>query len=219
MCVKPGDAGAVMAELVSAGLRAETLVISILAGVSTGQLEAMLGTANPVVRAMPNTPATVGEGMTVVCGGKQASNRDIARAQRIFEAVGKCLALDEKHFDAVTALSGSGPGYLYLIMEALSDAGVRVGLPPDGWGVDAGGADGARRGDDGAFHETSSGSATGRRDDAGGMHDRRHPGAGGRQGPFRSGARGGGGDEDRGSPGVAEALRAKCPRSLYSPGP
>jgi pyrroline-5-carboxylate reductase len=119
----------VMTELVDAGLRAETLVISILAGVSTGQLEAMLGTANPVVRAMPNTPATVGEGMTVVCGGKQASHRDIARAQRIFEAVGKCLALDEKHFDAVTALSGSGPGYLYLIMEALSDAGVRVGLP------------------------------------------------------------------------------------------
>jgi pyrroline-5-carboxylate reductase len=119
VCVKPGDAAAVMTELVGAGLRAETLVISILAGVSTGQLESMLGTENPVVRAMPNTPATVGEGMTVVCGGKQASNRDIARAQRIFEAVGKCLALDEKHFDAVTALSGCGPGYLYLIMEAL----------------------------------------------------------------------------------------------------
>ena len=129
VCVKPGDAAAVMTDLVGAGLRADSLVISILAGVSTEKIEAMLGTANPVVRAMPNTPATVGQGMTVVCGGKRASARDIARAQKIFEAVGKCLALDEKHFDAVTALSGSGPGYLYLIMEALSDAGVRVGLP------------------------------------------------------------------------------------------
>lgn len=129
VCVKPGDAGPVMTALTGAGLRADTLVISILAGVSTTKLEGMLGTANPVVRAMPNTPCTVGEGMTVVCGGRQASARDIARAQQIFQAVGKCLALDEKHFDAVTALSGSGPGYLYLIMEALSDAGVRVGLP------------------------------------------------------------------------------------------
>jgi pyrroline-5-carboxylate reductase len=129
VCVKPADAGAVMAALAGAGLRGDTLVISILAGVSTSKLEAMLGTANPVVRAMPNTPCIVGQGMTVVCGGKHASSGDIARAQQIFHAVGKCLALDEKHFDAVTALSGSGPGYLFLIMEALSDAGVRVGLP------------------------------------------------------------------------------------------
>jgi pyrroline-5-carboxylate reductase len=129
ICVKPADAGGVASELVAAGLRPDTLVISILAGVSTEKLEAMLGTSNPVVRAMPNTPAIVGQGMTVVCGGKHASGHDVARAQRIFEAVGKCLALDEKHFDAVTALSGSGPGYLFLIMEALADAGVRVGLP------------------------------------------------------------------------------------------
>ncbi len=129
VCVKPGDAGPVMTELAGAGLHESTLLISILAGVSTEKLESLLGRPNPVVRAMPNTPATVGEGMTVVCGGRRASGRDIARALKIFEAVGKCLALDEKHFDAVTALSGSGPGYLYLIMEALSDAGVRVGLP------------------------------------------------------------------------------------------
>jgi pyrroline-5-carboxylate reductase len=67
--------------------------------------------------------------MTVVCAGKGATGQHLARAQQIFQAVGKCLALDEKHFDAVTALSASGPGYLYLIMEALADAGVRVGLP------------------------------------------------------------------------------------------
>jgi pyrroline-5-carboxylate reductase len=129
ICVKPADAGSVVTELLAADLRPDTLLISILAGISTEKLESMLGAANPVVRAMPNTPCIVGEGMTVVCGGKRASAHDINRAQKIFQAVGKCLALDEKHFDAVTALSGSGPGYLYLIMEALADAGVRVGLP------------------------------------------------------------------------------------------
>jgi len=129
VCVKPLDAGAVMTALVEAGLPADTLIISILAGVSTEKLESLLGTENPVVRAMPNTPCVVGAGMTVVCGGRNARSRDLARAQRIFEAVGKCLTLDEAHFNAVTALSASGPAYQYLIMEALADAGVRVGLP------------------------------------------------------------------------------------------
>jgi pyrroline-5-carboxylate reductase len=129
VCVKPLDAAAVMTTLVQAGLRPETLIISILAGVSTEKLESLLGTQNPVVRAMPNTPCVVGEGMTVVCRGKHARSHDLARAQQIFQAVGKCLALDETHFNAVTALSASGPAYQYLIMEALADAGVRVGLP------------------------------------------------------------------------------------------
>jgi pyrroline-5-carboxylate reductase len=129
MCVKPADAPVVLATLRDAGLRRETLVISILAGVSTDRIETLLGTENPVVRAMPNTPAVVGEGMTVVCAGSHASKSDLERAERIFEAVGKCLSVDEIHFNAVTALSGSGPGYQFLIMEALADAGVRVGLP------------------------------------------------------------------------------------------
>ena len=129
VCVKPDDAASVAAALVGAGLQPHTLLISILAGVSTEKLESLLGAPNPVVRAMPNTPCIVGEGMTVVCRGKNASSHDLARARQIFEAVGKCLATDEKHFDAITALSGSGPAYLYLIMEALADAGVRVGLP------------------------------------------------------------------------------------------
>ena len=128
-CVKPLDAAAVMTALVEAGLRPHTLLISILAGVSTARIESLLGTGNPVVRAMPNTPAIVGEGMTVVCGGRNATSRDLVRARRIFEGVGQCVTADEKHFDAVTALSGSGPAYQYLIMEALADAGVRVGLP------------------------------------------------------------------------------------------
>jgi len=129
LCVKPGDAAAVMATLRGAGLRRETLLISILAGVATERLEALLGAENPLVRAMPNTPAIVGEGMTVVCRGRYAGKADLDRAKRVFEAVGTCLAMDEVHFNAITALSGSGPAYQFLIMEALADAGVKVGLP------------------------------------------------------------------------------------------
>ncbi|HUP02596.1 MAG TPA: pyrroline-5-carboxylate reductase [Bryobacteraceae bacterium] len=129
ICVKPADAPIVLGTLRNAGLRRETLLISILAGVATDRLEALLGTENPVVRAMPNTPAIVNEGMTVVCAGRYAAKSDLERAQHIFNAVGKCLPLDEVHFNAVTALSGSGPAYQFLMMEAMADAGVRVGLP------------------------------------------------------------------------------------------
>jgi pyrroline-5-carboxylate reductase len=129
ICVKPADAPAVLAALRNAGLRRETLLISILAGVSTDRLESLLGAENPVVRAMPNTPAVVGEGMTVVCRGHYAGKHDLERARHVFEAVGKCLPIDEIHFNAVTALSGSGPAYQFLIMEAFADAGVKVGLP------------------------------------------------------------------------------------------
>ena len=129
ICVKPADAPVVMATLRNAGLRRETLLISILAGVSTDRLESLLGTENPVVRAMPNTPAIVGEGMTVVCRGRYASKTDLERAKHIFDGVGQCLPVDEIHFNAITALSGAGPAYQFLIMEAMADAGVKVGLP------------------------------------------------------------------------------------------
>jgi len=129
VCVKPADAPVVLATLRNAGLRRETLLISILAGVSTDMIESLLGTENPVVRAMPNTPCIVNEGMTVVCRGRYASKTDLERARQIFQAVGKCEPIDEVHFNAITALSGSGPAYQFLIMEALADAGVRVGLP------------------------------------------------------------------------------------------
>jgi len=129
ICVKPADAGAVLSTLVDSGLRPETLLISILAGVSTEKLESLTGTQNPVVRAMPNTPCVVGEGMTVICRGRYAAKSHLDRAARIFEAVGRCIPADEVHFNAITALSGSGPGYQFLIIEALADAGVRVGLP------------------------------------------------------------------------------------------
>lgn len=129
ICVKPSQAGKVLGDLKAANLDKDTLLISIMAGMSTAQLESTLGTANPWIRAMPNTPCIVREGMSVICGGKHATADHLARARRVFEAVGQCTPTDETYFDAITALSGSGPAYLYLIMEALADAGVRVGLP------------------------------------------------------------------------------------------
>lgn len=129
ICVKPSQAGKVLADLKAAQLSENTLLISIMAGMSTAQLESMLGTANPWIRAMPNTPCIVREGMSVICPGKHATADHLTRARLVFEAVGQCMPTDETYFDAITALSGSGPAYLYLIMEALADAGVRVGLP------------------------------------------------------------------------------------------
>jgi pyrroline-5-carboxylate reductase len=78
---------------------------------------------------MPNTPCIVREGMTVICRGTHATAENMSRAQKVFESVGHCLQTDETYFDAITALSGSGPAYQYLIMESFADAGVRVGLP------------------------------------------------------------------------------------------
>jgi pyrroline-5-carboxylate reductase len=130
-CVKPAQATEAVAKLRDSGLRPDTLLVSILAGTTLQQLESLTGSDNPWVRAMPNTPCTIGEGMTVVCGGTHAKAAHLARARRIFQCVGKCLQADETHFNAITALSGSGPAYQYLIMEAMADAGVRVGLPRD----------------------------------------------------------------------------------------
>ena len=129
VCVKPKQAAAVAATLRSAGLRPDTLLVSIMAGFTIAQLEAALGTGNPWIRAMPNTPCIVREGITVICRGTHSSAAHMARGQRVFEAVGKCLQAEESYFNAITALSGSGPAYQYLIMEAFADAGVRVGLP------------------------------------------------------------------------------------------
>lgn len=104
------------------------LVVSILAGISLAQLETAFPQA-AVVRAMPNTPALVGAGMTALSFGGSVTEAQAARAQALFEAVGRTLAIPESQMDAVTALSGSGPGYMAVTIEALIDGGVRVGLP------------------------------------------------------------------------------------------
>lgn len=129
ICVKPAQAAKVLAHLRESGLPKDTLMVSIMAGLTIAQLEDLLGTENPWIRAMPNTPSIVREGMTVICPGTHASEGDMKRAQQVFESVGQCLAVDEVYFNAITALSGSGPAYQYLIMESFADAGVRVGLP------------------------------------------------------------------------------------------
>jgi pyrroline-5-carboxylate reductase len=105
-------------------------VIYTAAGVALGTLEKILANV-AVVRAMPNTPCVVREGITAICGGTRATAEHVRRARAIFESVGRCVELQETHFDAVTGLSGSGPAYFYLMMEALADGGVRVGLPRD----------------------------------------------------------------------------------------
>lgn len=129
LCVKPTQMGAVVGRLARCGIPADTLLVSIAAGVPTARLEELLGTSNPWVRAMPNTPAQVGESMTVLCRGKHASTEHIDQATVLFGALGQCRVVEEHHFNAVTALSGSGPAYVYLMIEAMADAGVRVGLP------------------------------------------------------------------------------------------
>ena len=132
LCVKPAQAAVALNTLKSTpGLRADALLISIVAGVRLRDLAAALGTTNPWVRAMPNTPCVVGEGMTAIAGGEHATSTHLARTRQVFECVGSCIETDERHFNAITALSGSGPAYHYLIMEAMADAGVRVGLPRD----------------------------------------------------------------------------------------
>jgi pyrroline-5-carboxylate reductase len=128
VCVKPYQIDAAAGALRAAGIAAPTIVVSIVAGVTTARLHELLGPDVPLVRAMTNTPALVGEAMTVLARGARADDAAVAAAHTVFDHVGRTLELRESMLDAVTALSGSGPAYMYLILEALADAGVRVGL-------------------------------------------------------------------------------------------
>lgn len=125
LAVKPGDVAEAARAVAVAGVER---VLSIAAGVSTPALEAALGGAVAVVRAMPNTPAVVGEGASAVAGGVSAGDDDLAWATGILEAVGVVVAVPEAQLDAVTGLSGSGPAYVFLVAESLIEAGVLMGL-------------------------------------------------------------------------------------------
>ncbi len=128
VAVKPGDVEAVCAAVAAAGT---SRVLSIAAGVTISTLEAALGSGVAVVRAMPNTPALVGAGAAAIAPGSTAGEDDLEWAASILSAVGTVVRLPEHLLDAVTGLSGSGPAYVFLVAEALIDAGVLVGLPRD----------------------------------------------------------------------------------------
>lgn len=128
LVVKPQDLVSVLDEIAPA-LRPGTLVVSIVAGVPTDLIESRLPDATPVVRVMPNTPARVAEGMSVVSPGRYAGEDHLATVHRMLSTTGKVVALAESHQDAVTAVSGSGPAYVFLLVEAMVDAGVNLGLP------------------------------------------------------------------------------------------
>jgi pyrroline-5-carboxylate reductase len=112
-----------------ASIAPETLVISIAAGITTATVEAKLQAGVPVVRVMPNTPCVLGCGMSVLASGRNAGESELNLAQALFEVVGKTAILDEGLMNAVTGLSGSGPAYVYLVIESLAEAGVKVGIP------------------------------------------------------------------------------------------
>ncbi len=114
---------------VAPALDQRKLIISVAAGVPIAALERRLGAGARIIRTMPNTPSLVGAGACALSRGEHASEEDLAVASRIFQAVGITTVVDENLLDAVTGLSGSGPAYIFLVIEALSDAGVKVGLP------------------------------------------------------------------------------------------
>jgi pyrroline-5-carboxylate reductase len=128
VAVKPADVDAACRGLAAAGVGR---VLSIAAGVPTTRLEGALGDGVPVVRAMPNTPALVGAGVSAIAAGREAGPDDLAWATEVLGAVGQVVEVPEKLLDAVTGLSGSGPAYVFLVVEALIDAGVLAGLPRD----------------------------------------------------------------------------------------
>jgi pyrroline-5-carboxylate reductase len=128
IAVKPDDVEEACRAVAGAGVER---ALSIAAGVRLAQLESWMGQGVPVVRAMPNTPALVGEAASAIAAGRAAGPEDLRWAEEILSAVGRVVTLPEHLLDAATGLSGSGPAYVFLMAEALIDAGVQVGLPRD----------------------------------------------------------------------------------------
>ena len=130
ICVKPQVVEDVIQQ-VRPNISKKQLFISVAASVHTSEIEKALGADVAVIRAMPNTPCAQGAGMTALCKGAFATTKHMEMAGALFSVVGRTVAVDEKHMDAVTALSASGPAYIYIILESLAEAGVKVGLPRD----------------------------------------------------------------------------------------
>ncbi|GIG71449.1 pyrroline-5-carboxylate reductase [Phytomonospora endophytica] len=128
VAVKPQDAAALLAELAGC-FTSDHVVVSLCAGLPTSFFGKRLPDGTPVVRAMTNTPALVDEAMTVVSAGEHATDEHLAVAEELFRPLGRTLRMPEAHQDAVTALSGSGPAYMYYLVEAMTDAAILLGLP------------------------------------------------------------------------------------------
>ena len=110
-------------------LRKDAVIISAAASVTTALIERELGHAARAVRAMPNTPCLIRQGMTALAASPHATPEDVALAREIFSSMGRTVVVDEKHMDAITGLSASGPAYVYMIIESLAEGGVKLGLP------------------------------------------------------------------------------------------
>jgi pyrroline-5-carboxylate reductase len=130
LVVKPQDMRGLLDEIAPA-LDPDALVVSLAAGVDTATIEARLPAGHPVVRVMPNTPAQVDEGMAALSGGSSATPEHLERVREILSATGRVVIVPEAYQDAVTAISGSGPAYLFFVVEAMIEAGVHLGLPRD----------------------------------------------------------------------------------------
>ncbi|MCB4791105.1 MAG: pyrroline-5-carboxylate reductase [Elusimicrobia bacterium] len=130
IAVKPKDAGVLLGEI-GRYLNKDKLMISIAAGITTKYIEGFIDKNVPVIRAMPNTPALVGKGAIAVAGGKYANRGDIDVAVKLFSSAGIAVKLNEKKLDAVTAVSGSGPAYVFYLSEAMEKAAVKLGLSSD----------------------------------------------------------------------------------------
>jgi pyrroline-5-carboxylate reductase len=128
LCVKPQKVVEVLDEIRTA-LKPGQLLLSIAAGATISMLEEHVEAGTAVARAMPNTPSSIGAGMTAICMGTDAGPEELRLAQDIFGAMGRTTELDESSFDAVTGLSASGPAFIYVVIEALAEGGVKVGLP------------------------------------------------------------------------------------------
>ena len=128
LCVKPQTVEEVLRQ-VSDLLTPDHIVISVAASVTARFMETIIDKPVPVIRTMPNTPCFIRRGMTAIAPGKHATAEHVAQARKIFDAIGRTLILDEKHMDAVTGLSASGPAFVYIIIESFIEAGVKVGLP------------------------------------------------------------------------------------------
>lgn len=128
LAVKPQNINEVLGEIGSKYPSGHTL-LSIVASISTAQILDRLPKGAAIIRAMPNTPAFVREGITAACLGVNAGAKDWDRAVTVFKPLGKLVKVDERHMDAVTGLSGCGPAYVYVILESLTDGGIKVGLP------------------------------------------------------------------------------------------